>query len=95
MQLSALSKAEGIEAYMYEDKLEDADADEDGALIFEEFLGSYARWAQFRITISLDPLAFPCCSCNWDWVTEWACRMQGTSWVVFVVAFFLRSSSAS
>lgn len=29
---------------MYEDKLEDADADEDGLINFEEFLGSYARW---------------------------------------------------
>jgi hypothetical protein len=44
VQLSTLAKAEGIEEYMYEDKLEDADADGDGALLFEEFLGSYARW---------------------------------------------------
>lgn len=44
VELSLLSRAQGIEAYMYEDKLEDADADEDGLINFEEFLGSYARW---------------------------------------------------
>lgn len=35
--------AQGIEAYVYEDKIEDADADGDGQIVFEEFLGSYAK----------------------------------------------------
>lgn len=43
VSLAMYSKAEGIEAYVYEDKIEDADADDDGQITFEEFLVSYAR----------------------------------------------------
>eukprot|EP00879_Flechtneria_rotunda_P013782 GHRR01014395.1.p1 GENE.GHRR01014395.1~~GHRR01014395.1.p1 ORF type:complete len:371 (+),score=114.23 GHRR01014395.1:49-1161(+) len=43
VSLSMYKAAEGIEAYVYEDKLEDVDADNDGYIIFEEFLGSYAK----------------------------------------------------
>ncbi|WIA38558.1 hypothetical protein OEZ86_001874 [Tetradesmus obliquus] len=41
--LSMYKAAQGIEAYVYEDKIEDADADDDGLISFEEFLVSYAK----------------------------------------------------
>ena len=43
VSLLDLEGAEGIEAYMVEDKLLDADANGDGFLTFEEFASSYAR----------------------------------------------------
>eukprot|EP00878_Enallax_costatus_P017190 GHUV01018047.1.p2 GENE.GHUV01018047.1~~GHUV01018047.1.p2 ORF type:complete len:127 (+),score=40.27 GHUV01018047.1:1167-1547(+) len=43
VSLSMYKNAEGIEAYVYDDKIEDADADDDGQIVFEEFLGSYAK----------------------------------------------------
>ncbi|KAI8466512.1 MAG: hypothetical protein J3K34DRAFT_433633 [Monoraphidium minutum] len=43
VQLSDLAAAAGIESYYYDAQLQDADEDEDGALVFEEFLLSYAK----------------------------------------------------
>jgi hypothetical protein len=41
--LADLDKAEGIERYYVDASLQDADEDEDGAIVFEEFLVSYAK----------------------------------------------------
>lgn len=43
VQLSDLERATGIESYYYEAQLQDADGDDDGAILFEEFLLSYAK----------------------------------------------------
>ena len=43
VKLEDLRKAQGLEKIIVEDKLEDADADDDGLLSFEDWLVSYSR----------------------------------------------------
>lgn len=43
LSLADVEQAAGIERHYYEAQLQDADTDDDGALVFEEFLLSYAK----------------------------------------------------
>ncbi|GBF89320.1 hypothetical protein Rsub_02197 [Raphidocelis subcapitata] len=56
LQLADLQRAAGVESYYYESQLADADDDEDGAIVFEEFLVSYARpkpvWKNLAIMVA-------------------------------------------